>query len=68
MNTANPKRLKAPQNPDRFFAAKNEQVPRDFFDPLARKQRELKTALLLINCLNSYIKNPLFPDKLGRAS
>ncbi len=43
---------------------KYEQVPSNFFDPVARKQHELKVAMLLVNCLNSYIRTPLFPGKL----
>jgi len=57
------KLLKASPNPDKFFTTKSELIPSDFFDPLARKQSELKTAILLVNSLNSYIRNPLFPDK-----
>ena len=57
------KLLKAPPNPNKLFAAKSELIPSDFFDPLVRKQSRLKTAILLVNSLNSYIRNPLFPDK-----
>ena len=73
MNTANLKLLKASPNPYKFFSAnpykffsaKSERIPSTFFDPLARKQSELKTAILLVDCLNSYVRNPsLFPDKL----
>ena len=65
MNTANLKLLKASPNPDKFFTAKSARIPSTFFDPLARKQSELKTAILLVDCLNSYVRNPLlFPDKL----
>ncbi len=42
----------------------NERIPINFFDPLARKQSELRVATMLVNCLNSYIRSPLFPDKL----
>ena len=63
MNTANLKLLKASPNPDKFFTAKSERIPSDFFDPLVRKQSRLKTAILLVNSLNFYIRNPLFPDK-----
>ena len=31
------KLLKAPPNPNKFFAAKSELIPSDFFDPLVRK-------------------------------
>lgn len=41
-----------------------ERIPSNFFDPLARKQSELRVAMLLVNCLNSYIRRPLFPNKL----
>ena len=59
------KLLKAPPNPDKFFTSKSARIPSTFFDPLARKQSELKTAILLVDCLNSYVRNPpLFPDKL----
>ncbi len=58
MNTANMKLLKAPPY------TSGERIPVDFFDPLARKQRELRVAMLIADCLNSYIRNPLFPDKL----
>lgn len=64
MKTTNLKLLKAPADLDKSFATKSNRIPSDFFDPLARKQNELKAAFLLIDCLNSYIKNPLFPDKL----
>jgi len=51
MNTANLKLLKASPNPDKFFTAKSARIPSTFFDPLARKQSELKTAILLVDCL-----------------
>ena len=63
IKNASLKLLKAPPNPDKFFAAKSELIPSDFFDPLVRKQSRLKIAILLVNSFNSYIRNPLFPDK-----
>ena len=58
MNTVNLRLLKAPA------CVSGERIPVNFFDPLARKQSELRVAMLLVDCLNSYIKSPLFPDKL----
>ena len=58
MNAMNLRLLKAPPY------TSGERIPVNFFDPLARKKSELRVAMLLINCLNSYIRNPLFPDKL----
>ena len=58
MNAMNLRLLKAA--PD----TSGERIPVNFFDPLARKKSELRVAMLLVNCLNSYIRNPLFPDKL----
>ena len=66
MNTANLKLLKASPNPDKFFTAKSERIPSTFFDPLARKQSELKTAILLVDCLNSYVRNPPVPRQTCR--
>ena len=63
-NTANLKLLKTSNRSGFFFIEKNEQVPSNIFDPIARKQHELKVAMLLVNCLNSYIRTPLFPGKL----
>jgi len=57
MSATNLKLLKAPPS-------SSERIPVNFFDPLARKQSELRVAMLLVDCLNSYIKSPLFPDKL----
>ncbi len=58
MSTVNLRLLKVPSG------MSVEQIPSNFFDPLARKQRELRVAMMLVNCLNSYIRNPLFPHKL----
>ncbi len=58
MNAVNLKLLIAPPY------TSGERIPVDFFDPLARKQSEFRVAMLLVDCLNSYIKSPLFPDKL----
>ena len=65
MKTANSKLLKAPPNPYKSFAAESERIPNDFFDPLAKKQNEFKVPMMLVACLNSYIRNPLFPGKLA---
>jgi len=43
-----------------------EKIPVDYFDPFARKQSKLRVAMMLINCLNSYIKSPLFPCKQNK--
>lgn len=58
MSTDNLRLLKAPSG------TAVDRIPINFFDPLARKQGELRVAMMLVNCLNSYIRNPLFPHKL----
>lgn len=67
MNSFNRKLLKAPSNFNVSIAQKGEPVPKNIFDPQTRKQNELKAAIMLINCLNSFImRPPLFPDKISR--
>ncbi len=56
MNTVNLRLIKASPS----FATKSERIPSDYFDPLARRRSEIKVAMMLVDCLNSYIKNPLF--------
>lgn len=63
MNNVSLRLLKAPANIS--LTVEDERIPSDFFDPLARKQSEFRVAMMLINCLNSYIKTPLFPDKFA---
>jgi hypothetical protein len=61
MNTVNLKLMKASLN--KSLATKSEHIPSNFFDPIARKQSKLRVAILLVDCLNSYIRNPLFHGK-----
>jgi len=61
MNAVNLRRLKAPPS----CATKSVRIPVDYFDPLARKKGEIRVAMMLVDCLNSYIRKPLFPAKLA---
>lgn len=61
MNTVNLKLLKA--SPHKSRATNSENIPSNFFDPIARKQSKLRVAIMLVDCLNSYIRNPLFHGK-----
>lgn len=58
MNVVNLKLLKAPPST-------SERIPVNFFDPLARKQSELRVAMLLVDCLNSYIRTRCSPTNLS---
>ena len=64
MNTVNLKLLSLSTQTQFLQAEKCERLPSNYFDPTVRKQHAVRVAILLVNCLNSYIKTPLFPDKI----